>query len=133
VLFPDFPQQQAGGKARRQKSDTGAAPGSKLTKKPKVGGGRAAGALHGPGAARAWRCTGLAQRLALGAPGAWPGAWPGADPPWTTQAGALAGTAYLEAGPEAMILRKVKRNWPNQGGWFDGVITDFNVATNEYW
>jgi hypothetical protein len=32
-----------------------------------------------------------------------------------------------------MMLRKVKRNWPAQGGWFEGVITDYDPITDKYW
>jgi hypothetical protein len=34
---------------------------------------------------------------------------------------------------DPFIGRRLKRYWPHDGGWFDGVITDFNAATGEHW
>eukprot|EP00887_Chlorella_sp_A99_P000334 scaffold13.g334.t1 len=31
-----------------------------------------------------------------------------------------------------LIGRKVERNWPAQGGWFEGVISDYRTATGEH-
>ena len=32
-----------------------------------------------------------------------------------------------------LIGRKVERNWPAQGGWFEGVISDYRAETGEHW
>lgn len=31
------------------------------------------------------------------------------------------------------IGRKVKRFWAKEGGWYDGVITDFKQNNGQYW
>ncbi len=94
-----------------------------------------------PAAAAQLRCAPRGRALRPARPGRWATpprpltrapTRPPARPP-AAQAGPPAGASYLEGGPEAMLLRKVKRNWPDQGGWFEGVITDFNPASNEYW
>lgn len=35
-------------------------------------------------------------------------------------------------GVPALIGRKVKRNWPENGGWYEGVITNYNRSKDEY-
>lgn len=41
--------------------------------------------------------------------------------------------AGLGAEINPFVGRKVKRYWPRDGGWFDGIISDYNAATGEHW
>jgi len=53
--------------------------------------------------------------------------------------GAAAGAAGARGGPGAplqldpLVGYKVQRFWPQHGGWFEGIISDFNLSTNEHW
>lgn len=50
------------------------------------------------------------------------------------QRGGSAGTppgAPLQLDP--LVGYKVQRFWPQNGGWFDGIISDYNLTTNEHW
>ena len=47
--------------------------------------------------------------------------------------GAAAAVADALPGVDALVGHRVKRYWPEHGGWFDGVLTDYNAATREHW
>jgi len=34
---------------------------------------------------------------------------------------------------DPLVGYKVQRFWPQHGGWFEGIISDFNLSTNEHW
>jgi hypothetical protein len=63
----------------------------------------------------------------------------GAPPAAAAAAGAAAAAAGARGGPGAplqldpLVGHKVQRFWPQHGGWFEGIVSDFNLSTNEHW
>ena len=52
--------------------------------------------------------------------------------PRNTQAVAPAGVQFLDQPLDGLLGRRAKRYWPEEGGWFDAVITNFNPKTGEH-
>jgi hypothetical protein len=61
-----------------------------------------------------------------------------AHTPWrclisrATQAAAPAGVQFIEQPVDGLLGRRIKRYWPEEGGWFEAVITNYNPENGEH-
>ena len=56
----------------------------------------------------------------------------GAEPKATPKAAQAKGPAAAPIVVNELICRRVQRFWPDEGGWFDAIITDYRPTTNEH-
>ena len=54
---------------------------------------------------------------------------PKAKPPAASQAKGPGGVPLVV---NELICRRVQRFWPDEGGWFDAIVTDYRPVTNEH-